>query len=138
MTSGTGSEHGGGEVAGVVEEVLAVVEHEEQVPHLEELDDALDQRQSGTLLTPERIGDHLSHQRVVVGGGELAHPRAVGEPRRELGRDLQRQTRLADAAGARERDEPGVRRARPRAPTTSSSRPTNDVSCDGRLPGRSS
>ena len=43
---------------------------------------------------------------------------------------LQREAGLADAADARDRHEPGARRARSRTRCSSSSRPTNDVSCD--------
>ena len=103
-----GPEHGRREVARVVEEVLAVVEHEQQVPHLEELDDALGQRQPGPLLATDRIRDHLRHEQVVVGGGELTHPRAVGEVGLELGCHLQREPGLAHAAGTRERHEARV------------------------------
>ena len=100
----------------LVEEVLAVVQHQEQLADLEVLDDALDHRQPRALDAPQRRGDDLRHGIAVVRGRELAEPRPVPEPGHDLRRHLDRQARLAHTAGADEghqrrvvehRDDPG-------------------------------
>ena len=94
-----------GEVADVVEQVLAVVEHEQEAPDLQVLHDALGQRQPRALRASDRAGDDLDHELAVVGGGQLTEPGAVGEPWHDLGRDLHGEAGLAHAAGAGQGDE---------------------------------
>ncbi len=97
-----------GERARVVEHVLAVVEHQEQLAHLQVLDDARRQRQAGMLHAAQRGRDDLRHRVGVVGGRELAHPCTRGEARQHLCCDLHREPGLADAAGTSQRDQPCV------------------------------
>ena len=92
------------EVARGVEQVLAVVEHEEQVLRPEVLDDALRQVHARAARHRERRRDDLGQGVGAVCCRELAEPgtvRVVGE---HLRGDLHGEARLADAADTGERD----------------------------------
>ena len=92
---------------------------------------------AGPLLHRERGRDHAEHRVGVAGGRELRHPRAVAELGKHVGRQLQREARLANPA-----DPVSVtsRCSATALPTRSSSasRPTNVASCDGRFVGKAS
>ena len=86
--------------------MLAVVEHDQELSGTQPLDGARRQRHADARRDPERRRDHLRHRVTVLRGRELADPGAVPVLRHDLGRDLQREPGLADAAHARECDEP--------------------------------
>ena len=90
-----------GEVAGVVEEVLAVVEHEEQLPHLEELDDAVGQRQPGALLAAERRAMTCAIASSSSAAASSQNHAPSAKSGQHLGRDLDREAGLAHAARCR-------------------------------------
>ena len=102
-----------GEVAGVVEEVLAVVEHERAARFALRNSTMLAASDSARALHAAQRGRDDLGQRLGVGRPprELAEPRAVGEARQHLGGDLHREPGLADTADAGERDQAAPRRA---------------------------
>ena len=101
-------QHGFGQQPGVVEQVLAVVEHQQQFLGAEELDNALFERHVGVWLHAERGRDHLHERFGIARRRELAQPRTVGETREHLGRHLRGEARLAHAAHPDERDQAGL------------------------------
>jgi hypothetical protein len=88
-----------------VEEVLAVVEHEEQALLPEEVDDALFERRSLSWAHAERGREQLDQRVVVTRGSELAQPRTVGVVGKYLGCHLRREARLTDATDPDDRDQ---------------------------------
>ena len=122
-------------------EVLAVVEHEQQRAW----------RAGTRRCSPPSVRRRTRRAPRASAATTCDHRLGVGR-RRELARATRRRgscgstsaatwtarRRLADAADAGERDEPRLveRRRRPRR--SRRSRPTNDVSCSGRLPGNAS
>ncbi len=88
-----------------VEQVLAVVEHEQELLRAQVVDDALGERHARSQCHPERAGDHLDRFLLVAGHRQLAQPRAVGVLLREVLGDLHREPRLPDPAGPRDRHE---------------------------------
>ena len=99
----TPAQHELGKLGGRVEQVLAVVEHEEQLLALEEVDDALPARHARPGGDVERGGDHLHEALRVVGRRQLAQPGTVGKLGNNLGRDLHREPCLAHPADTGER-----------------------------------
>ena len=93
-------------------------------------------RRADALLHRERGRDDAEHRVGLAGRRELRHPRAVAELGNHVGRDLQREAGLADAADAGQRHESVLGDALCRRGSSSASRPTNVVSCDGRLVGK--
>ena len=89
-----------------VEQVLAVVETHSSSRFAQALDDALLERRADALLHRERGRDDAEHRLGIAGRRELRQPRAVAELGQHVGRDLQREPRLADATDARQRHEP--------------------------------
>ena len=81
VTSGQRPQHCGRELTGVVEQVLAVVEHEEQLPHLEELDDALDRA-----TCPGAAGSRARGDRPAPSAGRRRRRRARTPTRRRRSR----------------------------------------------------
>jgi hypothetical protein len=90
--------------------VLAVIEHEEHVAVGQRGAQELARRPpGGGLAHAERPEHGLGHQCVRAEARQLDQAHAVAMPVLDAPRDLQRQARLAGAAGARERDEPSGR-----------------------------
>jgi hypothetical protein len=81
-----------------VQNVLAVVQHEQQVAIAQVLDHRLLDRQPVTLPYPERGGHRLAHRGAVGEWGQLAQPHPVREPGTVPLGHLQRQPGLADTA----------------------------------------
>ena len=75
------------------------------VASAEVIEDAVARRHAGPRNHAERTGHDLEYRFLRVRGGELAQPHTVACVREHLGRDAQRETRLADAADPGERDE---------------------------------
>ena len=92
-----------GQVGRGVEQLLEVVEHEQQLAAAEDGGQAL------ALGRAELLGDLRRHARGVVERGELDEVRAVGEVRRGPVGELEREVRLADAAGPGQREQADVR-----------------------------
>ncbi len=91
-----------------VEQVLAVVEHEEELFRPQEVEQGLVERLPHAWLHPERRRECLDERIGVADPGELAEPRAVPVTRERVGGDLHREARLAHAADARDGDHPRV------------------------------
>ncbi len=85
--------------------MLAVVEHDQTVASAEMIEDAVTCRHAGPRNHAERTGHDLENCFLGIRGGELAQPHSVACVRKHLGRDAQRETRLADPADTGERDE---------------------------------
>ena len=88
--------------------MFAVVDDQQEPLRAQELDDALEERQPGPGRDTERHRDDVDQRVGLVGRRELAQPDTARVLRRELGSDLHRQPRLADATRAGEGDEPMV------------------------------
>ena len=124
-----------------VEEVLAVVEHEQQLAWFLQRRRAIALGRAHALAvaarpTPPRPPPAPRPDRAT---GPSSHSHTPSRKRgSSLRRDLQREAGLADATHTGERHDAAVV-ATPRAISTSSrSRPTNDVSCTGRFAGNAS
>jgi hypothetical protein len=108
---GGGAQQRVGERRGVVDHVLAVVEHEEGAPAAQRVVQRVGQQVARRGAHLERGGDGGGHVAAAGHGGELHPPHAVGV-RRGVGRGggerrghLARQARLAGTAGADHGDE---------------------------------
>ncbi len=88
--------------------MLAVVEHEEQGPGGQHVDDGLLQRPLGATLQVEAGGDRSDGLLVPADGSELDPPHALGPGSGELVEELLHQAGLADASGPDHGDEAGV------------------------------
>ncbi len=88
------------------DQVLAVVDDQQHLAVLRVLHQRLDDRAPRLLLHAEHRRDRLRHEPRVRHRRELDEPDAVGVVVDDLGADLQRQSRLADAAGAGQRQQP--------------------------------
>ena len=94
-----------GQVAGRVEEVFAIVEDEQQTLRSQVFDQAPGEVHPGSGRRSEGRGDDLHERLRIACRRELAEPRTVRVLREDLGRELDGQARLPDAAHARERDQ---------------------------------
>ena len=95
-----------GQLRGRLDEMLAIVEHEQDRAVGQVLDQAIERGPARILAQPERGAGRRSD---MLGGGqrrELDQPDAVARAVEQLGRGLQRESRLAGAAGAGQRHEP--------------------------------
>jgi hypothetical protein len=101
---------------GGLQEVLAVVEHDEHASIPQVVDERRGERAPGLLGDPERCRDALEDQAFVGERAELDHPAAILELVEHVGRDLQREPGLADTAGAREGEQRGRLEERARIP----------------------
>ena len=88
-----------------LEHVLAVVEDQQHGPVAQVRDERVDDRQAALLPDAERRRDRLRHEARIRDRRELDEPRAVGEAVEHVGRELERQPRLADAPGAEQRQQ---------------------------------
>ena len=100
-TSGHVAQTRSASVAAGVEQVLAVVEHEQQLAWAAGTRRMLSVEGSRTLLHAQGRRDDLRPSLGVDDRCELAEPHAVRGTRQHLGRDLQREARLADATRRR-------------------------------------
>ena len=82
-----------GDGPGCLDEVLAVVEHQEQFLRLDELNDAVDGVGTGPERDAQGDGDHLHERAGAVCRGQLAKPGAVAIVGHDFGRHLQREAR---------------------------------------------
>ncbi len=88
-----------------LQEVLAVIQNNQESPIPEYVDQRLDQGTTRFLLDAEHGRHRLRHEPRVGDRRQLDEPHAVREFVHEIGGDLQRQARLADAAGAHQRQQ---------------------------------
>ncbi len=88
-----------------VQDVLAVVHHEQQGSTVEVLGDRLLDAESVPLLHPERGRHRVTHGRTVGQRGELTQPRSVRELRSGAAGGLDGEPGLADPADPGERDQ---------------------------------
>ena len=86
------------QVGGRVQDVLAVVQHDQQPPPRQRLGDAVGHREPGLGGDAQHGGHHVGHRRRVADGRQLDQPHPVGELAGQLGRDLHRQAGLAHPA----------------------------------------
>ena len=93
-------------VGGRVEDVLAVVEHQQALAPLQRRGHAVGHTQSRLLRDAEDRGHRLRHRGRIAHGGQFDDPHPVGEAVGQPGRDLQRESGLADAADADQRHQP--------------------------------
>ena len=86
--------------------MLAVVEHDQRPLRSQQLENRTLQRETRARPHRQRRRDQL-HQRFGVGhGGEFAQPRAIGKTLQQLGRQLNRDTRLAHTSSPGDGDHP--------------------------------
>jgi hypothetical protein len=83
-----------------VEQVLAVIEHQQKLTPPQRFREGLLQRPAGALADPERRCDHPRYELLVVQRRELDQTDTVSKAIDELSRDLNGQTRLAATARA--------------------------------------
>ena len=88
------------------EDVLAVVDHQKEPPTSECIGNGVDQGRVALWRDAQHGRDRSGHRSRVADRRELDHPHAVRELAGDLGPDLERQPRLADASDAGERDQP--------------------------------
>nr|WP_233495851.1 hypothetical protein [Geodermatophilus sp. TF02-6] len=96
-------------------QVLAVVQHDEQLPPAEVLHQRVDDRASGLVQVrqPETVEDDLGQQLGVAHGRELDHADAVGEGPADVDRDLCGEPSLTDTTETGDRHEPVRSQQRP-------------------------
>ena len=122
-----------------VEEVLAVVEHQQQALRGEIVEHRLLEAPTRAAAAPAGVAASVSHTALRIGDRrELAQPRTVRELADDLRRDLQREAGLADPAHPGQRHQATTDGPAPASDAISASRPTNVVIWRGRLPGSAS
>src|SRR5262249_34342116 len=89
-----------------VDDVFAVVDDKQEGPVGKVVSDHVRYRLAGPFAEPQRRGEPSGNEAGVANRSELDEPGAVGEPRYEVGRGLDGQARLSDAAHPRKRYEP--------------------------------
>ena len=94
-----------GQVGARVHEVLAVVEDDEELAVANELDERLDHGAARLLHDAEHGRDRLGNQPCIGDRRKLDEPDAVGKFVEHVGRDLQRQPRLAETAHPEQREQ---------------------------------
>ena len=136
-TAGQPLEQAAGEASGRVEQVLAVVEHEERGACC-----GGTRRRARRAMPAPRLHAEASRRRPgratsssFAAASSQSHAPS-GNSGSDVGGDLHGEARLADAADTGEGHESSCLGQRPwRSRRAPRSRPTNDVSCTGRLPG---
>ena len=114
--------------------MLAVVHDEQQSLAGQRLCHGVDQRGVALWREPERRRDRCRSRRRIIDRRELDNPYAIGKLGRELGPQLEREPGLADPPGAAEGHQRAWRRTLSATSASRCSRPTNELSCCGRLP----
>ena len=117
-----------GDDRGGLEHVLEVVEHQQQPPLPQVVDHGVAQRPLALLPHPQRRRDGRGHEGRVGQRRQVDEPDPVGEGVEQLGRRLQRQARLADAARPGQRQQPGPRAGSVRSRAEQRRRPRQLVS----------
>jgi hypothetical protein len=131
--AGPGAQNLLGQAGARVDQVLAVVEHDQRLARGQMRHQRLQAERDAGIGTPT-----ASAAACATSAGSLRLARSTnqapsGSCASRVGRGLERQPRLAAAPGAGERHEPGVPSRRAMS-ARSRSRPTNEVSWRGRLP----
>ncbi|HSC24319.1 MAG TPA: hypothetical protein VLG08_11440 [Casimicrobiaceae bacterium] len=98
-------QHRVGQLRARREQVLGIVEHQEQTHRAQVLGERLQHRLAGLLLQSERRDRRLGDEIRIPQRGELDEPCAIAVAMDGALGDAQRESRLADAAGARERQQ---------------------------------
>ena len=98
-----------GDLRCAVDEVLEVVEDEQELAVSKLLVQQLVPARRAGLPQPDGPGDRRQQELSLGDRGEVDERRPVGEPGAELVAELDGEPRLADAAGAEQRHEPGCR-----------------------------
>ena len=106
MHGRAGPQHGLGQRRGRVDHVLAVVEHQQELPAGQRMWPRAAGDVAGAEFEPDRRGDRGRNQAGIGKRRELGEPDAVGKFRQQLARGRDGEPRLADAAGAGEGDQP--------------------------------
>ena len=88
------------------QQVLGVVEQQQRALRGERVGERLLERDSRTFAHVERLRDRVERERRIAKRRERDPPDAVGQVLGQLGRGLERQTRLPGAAGPGERQQP--------------------------------
>ena len=88
--------------------MLAVVEHQKRFVVFQMCAKRLDQRLSCFFVQTERLGGSIRHQRSILDRRQVDEPHAIGIVFQHIRGDLQRETRLAEAAHAEERQQTGA------------------------------
>lgn len=101
-----GSQEFAHQVAARVDDPLAAVQDEQQIPVGEPLAERLHGARQVVVQEPDGIGDGADEQSVVVEMGQVGPPHAVGVPLARPVGGAKSQPALADSATARERDQP--------------------------------
>ena len=91
-----------------VDEVLAVIDHDERALRCELFRHALEQRHADALMHAEHAGQRAGDAFCTLQRREVDEPNAIGEGLHVLLRELQRQARLAAAADAGQREQARV------------------------------
>ena len=94
-----------GDHAGRLQHLLEVVQHDEQLLVAQIGLEPFQQRLSGSFLEAKGGSNRGHDQRRISDWRKVNKEDAVGKGIEELGRDLERQAGLADAAGSRQRDQ---------------------------------
>ena len=118
-------------VANAVEQMLAVVQHEDSVAASQRCDQRGVRRRRPLLGRAHDFGHGTDDRRRIRQPHEVDEPGAVAPHRSEIGGDADRQTALADPAGTDRRDEAVLGRAPPSSAARSAARPMNGVTGTG-------
>jgi hypothetical protein len=89
------------------DEVLAVIEHEQQVAAPERRTDRVNGGPTGTLTDVYGAGDGRAHRGRIGDGRELDQPHTIRIAIEDVGGKLKGKTRLSAASGSGQRQEPG-------------------------------
>src|SRR5215471_16552953 len=92
-----------------LQHMFAIVEDDQQLPVSDVLSERLDHRPSRSVSDAEHEGHDLGHEASVRHMRQFHEPYAVGITFEHIGSDLQRQTRLADAARTDQRHQARAR-----------------------------
>ena len=79
-------------------QVLEIIDQQEHIPLGQDAIQGVQHRFSGAFKDPQCPGNRFRHQRRIGQGGQIHKPYAVGESLDHIGRDLDRQPRLAGPA----------------------------------------
>ena len=98
-----------GELGARSYQVLATVEHEQQMVGMQRFRERREHRNGRLLADPDGRGDRLRHQRRLAQGCQFHECDAVGERTVQPGRKLDGQSRLAHSGRTGQRQQPDLR-----------------------------